>query len=148
VAVDEDSGRVTLLDAGIAVDVGVALDERSVDGQLRGAFAQGIGGALLEAFRFDESEQPQSTTFINYLLPTVDDVPELEVVISQRVPASDNPLGVRGAGESGLPGVAPAIANAISSALNDVDGSFTSLPISPGGVWEVAQARHGARGSS
>ncbi len=100
-----------------------------VEGQLRGGVAQGVGGALLEQFRYDASGQPQVTTFMDYLMPTASEVPEVEVVVCEDAPAATNPLGVRGAGEGGLTGAGAAVASAVSDALGLP--AMTQLPLTP-----------------
>ena len=86
----------------VAYEVGRAVNPALVEGQLRGGAAQGIGGALLEEFCYDEAGQPQSATFMDYRMPTAAEVPPIDVLVTQDAPAPGNPLGVRGAGEGGV----------------------------------------------
>ena len=69
-----------------------------VEGQIAGGFAQGIGGALLEEFLYDERGEPLSVNFADYLMPTAREVPALEVLITEDAPSPLNPLGLKGAG--------------------------------------------------
>jgi aerobic carbon-monoxide dehydrogenase large subunit len=101
-----------------------------VRGQLVGGLAQGLGGALLEEFRYDERGQPLSVTFADYLLPTVSDVPPVDVLLTEDAPSPSNPLGIKGAGEGGIAGVGAVIASAVDDALGGI-GMITKLPITP-----------------
>jgi CO/xanthine dehydrogenase Mo-binding subunit len=108
-----------------------------VRGQISGGFAQGIGGALLEEFSFDAGGQPLAASFMDYLLPTSEEVPELQMLITEDAPSPLNPLGVKGVGEGGTAAVGAAIANAVSDALGR---EVTRLPLSPQRVMELASA--------
>ncbi len=127
--VDPGTGGVQILRYLVAYEVGRAVNPTLVEGQLRGGVAQGIGGALLEQFRYDESGQPQVTTFMDYLMPTASEIPEVEVVVCEDAPAATNPLGLRGAGEGGLTGAGAAVASAVSDALGLP--AMTQLPLTP-----------------
>jgi carbon-monoxide dehydrogenase large subunit/6-hydroxypseudooxynicotine dehydrogenase subunit gamma len=114
----------------VVAEVGRAVNPMLVEGQLVGAAAQGLGAALLEELRYDDLGQPLTTTFMDYLVPTASEVPVIETLILEDVPATDNPLGVKGAGETGGIGVGAAIANAIEDALGTT-GAITRLPVAP-----------------
>ena len=129
---DPGTGGVEVLRYLVAYEVGRAVNPTLVEGQLRGGVAQGVGGALLEQFRYDEAGQPQATTFMDYLMPTASEIPAVDLVVCEDAPATTNPLGVRGAGEGGLTGAGAAIASAVSDALGVP--SMTELPITPGVV--------------
>jgi CO/xanthine dehydrogenase Mo-binding subunit len=92
--------------------------------------AQGLGGALFEEFRYDENGTPLAVTFVDYVLPTAADMPQVDVLLSEDAPSPLNPLGAKGAGESGITGVGAAIASAIDDAL-DSPGTIARLPITP-----------------
>jgi CO/xanthine dehydrogenase Mo-binding subunit len=130
VSVDEDTGAVVVERVVLGFDVGRAVNPMLVEGQLHGGAAQAVGGALLEEFRYDGSGNPITSTFMDYLLPTVAEVPEMAAIISEDAPAGHNPLGVKGAGEGGITGLAAAIAGAIDHAL-DRPGLVRRLPITP-----------------
>jgi carbon-monoxide dehydrogenase large subunit len=127
--VDEGTGGVEVLQYLVAYEVGRAVNPTLVEGQLRGGVAQGVGGALLEEFRYDEEGQPQATTFMDYLMPTASELPDVELLVCEDAPAETNELGVRGAGEGGLTGAGAAIASAVSDAL-DLP-SMNRLPLVP-----------------
>ena len=127
--VDPGTGGVQVLRYLVAYEVGRAVNPTLVEGQLRGGVAQGVGGALLEQFRYDESGQPQVTTFMDYLMPTASEIPDVDLLVCEDFPAN-NPLGVRGAGEGGLTGAGAAVASAVSDALGLP--AMSQLPITPG----------------
>ena len=114
----------------IAFDVGKAINPMLIRGQFAGAAAQGIGGALFEEFVYDEWGQPLATNFADYLLPTVFEVPKVEILLREDAPSPLNPLGVKGAGEGGITGTGAAIAAAVDDAIGG-GGAIDSLPISP-----------------
>jgi CO/xanthine dehydrogenase Mo-binding subunit len=130
VRVDADTGGVTIERYAIAYDIGKAVNPKLVEGQIAGGLAQGLGGALLEEFLYDENGEPLSVTFSDYLMPTAHEVPALSILISEDAPSPLNPLGLKGAGEGGANPVGAVIASAIDDALG-MPGAVTQLPISP-----------------
>jgi CO/xanthine dehydrogenase Mo-binding subunit len=136
--VDLETGAVELDRYAVAYDVGRAINPQLVDGQVVGGVAQGIGGALLEEFAYDDSGQLVSGSFMDYLLPTAMEVPPVEVLITEDAPTPLTPLGAKGAGEGGTAAVGAAIANAVSDALG---ADVTQLPLTPARVLALA---HGA----
>src|SRR5258707_4304335 len=99
-----------------------------VEGQIVGGVVQGLGGALLEEFLYDDRGEPMSVNFADYLMPTVREVPAIEVVISEDAPSPLNPMGLKGAGEGGANAVGAAIAAAIDDAIG-VPGANLLLPV-------------------
>ena len=144
VEVDRGTGAVTVLKYLVAYEVGRAVNPALVEDQLRGGVAQGIGGALLEEFSYDEQGQPLSATFMDYLMPTADQVPDVDVLVCQDSPATTNPLGVRGAGEGGLTGSGGALACAVRDALGGAP--IERLPIAPELVLQLLAAAPGSDG--
>ena len=130
VALDRMTGAVAVEQYLVAYDVGRAVNPMLVEGQIAGGFAQGLGGALFEEFRYDERGQPLSTTFADYLMPTIAEMPPLDILVTEDAPSPLNPLGVKGAGEAGTNGVGAAIASAIDDALGG-QGLVTRLPVTP-----------------
>ncbi|NKC31396.1 xanthine dehydrogenase family protein molybdopterin-binding subunit [Falsiroseomonas selenitidurans] len=130
VAIDRGTGTVKVEHYLCAYDVGRAVNPMLVEGQIVGGFAQGLGGALYEAFRYDERGQPLSTTFADYLMPTIAEMPPLDVLVTEDAPSPLNPIGVKGAGEGGTNAVGAAIASAVDDALGG-RGLVTTLPITP-----------------
>ena len=117
VKVDRETGGVAVERYVIAYDIGRAINPALVRGQIVGGFAQGLGGALLEEFTYNERGDPLATTFADYLLPTVRETPKIEVLLREDYASPLNPLGIKGAGESGITGVGAAIASAIDDAI-------------------------------
>jgi carbon-monoxide dehydrogenase large subunit/6-hydroxypseudooxynicotine dehydrogenase subunit gamma len=140
VEVDPGTGRVRVLRYLVASEVGRAINPMLVEGQLRGGAAQGIGGALLEEFTYDEAGQPQAITFMEYQMPTAADVPPIDVLLAQLAPSPGNPLGVMGAGEGGISAAGAAVASAVRDALG-LAGGVTRLPLTPPRVRRLAATR-------
>jgi aerobic carbon-monoxide dehydrogenase large subunit len=130
VRVDRDTGAVTIERYLAAYDIGRAINPSLVKGQIVGGFAQGLGGALYEEFRYDERGEPLSVTFADYLMPTVRETPRIDIMLTEDAPSPRNPLGIKGAGESGITGVGGAIASAIDAAIGK-PGAVTELPVTP-----------------
>ena len=136
--VDRETGAVTIERYLLAYDIGRAVNPMLVEGQLAGGFAQGVGGALLEEFRYDERGEPLSVNFADYLMPTAREVPPLDVLITQDAPSPLNALGLKGAGEGGINPVGAAIAAAIDDAIG-VPGAVTRLPMTPQRLREILE---------
>ncbi len=137
VEVDTGTGAVHVHRYGVGYDIGRAINPVIVRGQISGGFAQGLGGALLEEFAFDANGQPLAASFMDYLLPTSQEVPDIDMLITEDAPSPVNPLGVKGVGEGGTAAVGGAIANAVADALGVV---VTQLPLNPQRVTELASA--------
>jgi CO/xanthine dehydrogenase Mo-binding subunit len=116
VEVDVDTGRLRLVKYAAAVDVGKALNPLACRQQLCGAAITGIGQALFEEIAYDNG-QPINPNFVDYVLPSLGDMPETIDPISVEVPDPNGPFGAKGIGESALIPVAPAIANAVFDAV-------------------------------
>jgi carbon-monoxide dehydrogenase large subunit len=101
-----------------------------VEGQVRGGVVHGIGATLFELMRFDESGQPLTGTLADYLLPTADVVPRIDIHHMES-PSPLNPLGVKGAAESGTIGAPSVIVSAVEDALRPLDLHIAELPILP-----------------
>ena len=138
--IDRGTGAVHVERYLVANDVGRAINPMLVEGQIAGGFAQGLGGALLEEFRYDAQGQPLSTTLADYLMPTAAEMPELDVLIAEDAPSPLNPLGVKGAGEGGTNAVGAAIASAVDDALGQ-PGAVTALPILPPTISRLLRGR-------
>jgi CO/xanthine dehydrogenase Mo-binding subunit len=136
VRVDRETGGVTVERYLVAYDIGKAVNPMLVEGQIAGGFAQGLGGALLEEFRYDDRGEPLSVTFADYAIPTAYEIPALEVIITEDAPSPLNSLGLKGAGEAGVNAVGAAIAGAIDAAIG-IPGAVTGLPVTPQRVREI-----------
>jgi len=130
VRVDRETGGVQVERYVIAYDIGRAINPALVKGQLLGGFAQGLGGALMEEFTYNERGDPLATTFADYLVPTVREVPKVEIMLREDFTSPLNPLGIKSAGEAGITGVGAAIASAIDDAIG-ISGAVTQIPVTP-----------------
>jgi carbon-monoxide dehydrogenase large subunit len=141
VTVDAETGDVHVDRIVVACDVGRAINPLIVEGQIHGAVAQGIGGALLEELVYDEGGQPQATSLLDYAMPSALDVPNIDAVVLELAhhrPESSNALGANGAGEAGIIGVGAAIANAVANALGPCGQELRALPLRPALLTELA----------
>jgi carbon-monoxide dehydrogenase large subunit len=145
VSIDPGTGQVAVEKYLIAYDLGRAVNPMLVDGQLVGGLAQGLGGALSEEFRYDARGEPLSVTFADYLLPTLHDVPSVDVLLTQDAPSPRNPLGLKGAGEGGVNAVGAAIAAAIDDAIGQ-PGAIVALPVTPSRIKALLDRKAAERG--
>jgi carbon-monoxide dehydrogenase large subunit len=127
--VDPETGTWEWVRYGLVYDVGRAVNRELVCDQLIGGVAQGIGGAALEELAYDADGQLVTASLVDYALPGAPDVPDVEVILTEEAPSSRNPLGIKGAGEGGVVGAAPAIANALADAVGAPPEAFTHLPL-------------------
>jgi CO/xanthine dehydrogenase Mo-binding subunit len=130
VRVDPETCGVKIEQYVVGYEIGRAINPMLVHGQIAGAAAQGIGGALLEEFVYDDAGQPLATSFADYLMPTSNETPTIEMFLREDCPSPLNPLGVRGAGEGGMTAVGAAIGAAVDDALQS-PGLVDCLPIGP-----------------
>ena len=134
VDVDPETAVVRLRRVVVGADVGRAVNPALVDGQLVGGVAFGIGNTLHESLAYDAEGQLLSGTLMDYALPLAADVPPVDGFY-QEVRATTNPLGLRGLGECGNPGLGGAVANAVCDALGI---TVTVLPVTPARVFAAA----------
>jgi carbon-monoxide dehydrogenase large subunit len=128
--VDAETGTLALRRVVVGADVGRAVNPALVDAQLVGGVAFGIGNTLHESLAYDAAGQLVSGTLMDYALPLATDVPVVDGFY-QEVRAKTNPLGLRGLGECGNPGLGGAIANAVCDALGRPELAITALPLTP-----------------
>ena len=129
VEVDPETGVIKILKYVIVEDAGVIINPLTAHGQVHGSLAHGIGGALLEEFVYGDDGQLQSSTFMDYLLPTARDVPSVEVTNTTNPGLSLG--GFKGMGEGATIPAAGALANAVEDALLPVGAVIRELPLSP-----------------
>lgn len=122
-----ETGALQILKYLVVEDCGVIINLGNVDGQIVGAVAQGLGNAVYEQLIYDENGQLITGTFVDYLLPTATEMPDIEIHHLE-TPSDRNPGGFKGVAEAGTVGAPSAIANAVADAL---DVEITSLPLSP-----------------
>ena len=138
VEVDTESCQARLLAYAVVHDPGRAVNPVIVEGQLQGGAVQGLAAGLLEELVYDETGQLLSGSFMDYAIPKCDDVPSIDVALTEHR-SIINPLGVKGVGESGaIPGAA-AIVNAIEDALVDFDVVLREGPATPRRIWQAMQ---------
>jgi aerobic carbon-monoxide dehydrogenase large subunit len=138
VEIDPETGEV-VVDRYTAVDdFGTLVNPMLAEGQVHGGVAQGIGQALLEHAVYDRQGQLLAGSFMDYALPRADGVPPL-VVGFHPVPATSNPLGVKGCGEAGVTGALPAVMNAVIDALAARGVRHLDMPATPERVWRALQ---------
>ena len=136
VCIDRGTGKVEVERFMVAYDVGRAVNPMMIEGQLVGGCIQGLGGALYEEFVYDDDGQPMAVTLADYLVPSLREAPEIEVLITEDAPSPLNPLGLKSAGEGGINGVGAAIAGAIGEAIGD-PGAVRRLPLTPARVMDL-----------
>jgi carbon-monoxide dehydrogenase large subunit len=136
VEIDPDTGHTELAAYTALDDCGRVLQPVLVEGQVHGGVAQGAGQALLENGVYDDDGQLLAGSFMDYAMPRAGDLPDIASELYP-VPATSNPLGVKGVGEAGTTAALAAILNAVADALPewpDID-----MPASPERVWRALQ---------
>lgn len=142
VEVDPDTGVVQIVRYSAVNDFGTVINPMLVAGQLHGGVVQGIGQALMEQVRYDESGQPITGSLMDYALPRAEDAPFMEVG-DHPVPAKSNPLGTKGCGEAGCAGSLSTVVNAVLDALSDYGIKHMDMPLTPERVWRAIQDAKG-----
>ena len=127
--VDPATGAVTLLRYIVSEDCGPMINPNVVEGQIDGGTVQGIGGALFEHLAYDEDGNPVASTFVDYLLPAMAEIPVIEHVHLET--PGPGPGGYKGVGEGGAIGAPPAVVNAVADALAPFGIEITRLPVTP-----------------
>jgi len=141
VEVDPDTGHVKILRYLAVDDVGNVINPMIVDGMVHGGIAQGVAQALWEEAVYDrDSGQLVSGSMMDYTLPKADMLPFYETARTE-TPTPVNPLGVKGAGETGTIASTPAVVNAVVDALSGLGvDHIDAMPLTPERVWKTAQA--------
>jgi len=138
VEVDPETGETEILRYTIVDDVGTVLNPLLLRGQIVGGAVQGIGQALLEHAVYDpESFQPLTSSLIDYAVPRAAHIPEFDFSTVE-IPCRTHPLGLKGAGEAGTIGAAPAVINALCNAL---DIRHMDMPATPLAVWNILNGK-------
>ncbi len=146
VEVDAETGVVRFLRYVVQHDCGTLVNPTIVEGQIHGGVAQGIGGALYERLVYDASGQLLAGTFMDFLIPTAVEVPEIEIRHLE-TPSPLNPLGVKGVGEAGAIPVPALVAEAVEDALAPFGVRVREMPLTPSRILElIAEGRAGTRG--
>jgi carbon-monoxide dehydrogenase large subunit len=142
VDVDTETGQVTVQRLIAVDDAGTLLNPMIVDGQIHGGIGQGVAQALLEWMQYDEDGNPVTSNFADYPVISAAELPSFELV-HMETPTWVNPLGAKGAGESGTIGSIPAVLNAVIDALSPLGVRHLDGPATPQRVWNAMEmARH------
>lgn len=137
IALDPQTGKVTVARYSLVDDFGKLVNPMLVEGQIHGGVAQGLGQALLEDVVYTEDGQLITGSFMDYGVPRADDMPSTIGFDTLGTPSPTNPLGVKGCGEAGTIGAMPSIMNAIIDAL---DGTQVEMPATIEKLWRAAKA--------
>ncbi|MGE3245198.1 MAG: xanthine dehydrogenase family protein molybdopterin-binding subunit, partial [Beijerinckiaceae bacterium] len=136
VEVDPDTGIVEVVKYSMVGDFGTVINPIVVEGQVQGGVVQGVGQCLLESTVFTGDGQLVTGSFMDYAMPRADDMPPM-VNAFHNVPATTNPLGVKGCGEAGCSGALPSVMNALMDALTDYGITHINMPATPLRVWQA-----------
>ena len=139
VEIDPETGRLAVVAYTAVDDCGTVLNSTIVEGQTHGAIAQGLGQAMMERVVYDPgSGQLVTGSFMDYALPRADDMPPLKDALHP-VPATTNPLGVKGAGEAGTTAAIAAVMNAIADAIPKGAGAHLDMPATSEKLWRACR---------
>ncbi|QQK74741.1 xanthine dehydrogenase family protein molybdopterin-binding subunit [Salicibibacter cibarius] len=140
VEVDIETGFFDILNYVVVHDAGKIINPVIADGQTLGGVAQGIGGTIYEEIVYDEKGQLLTGTYMDYLLPTASEIPNISSTHMES-PSPRNPLGVKGLGESGAISPPACLSNAVEDALQPFQIKLNKLPLSPQYIWEMIHQR-------
>ncbi len=139
VEIDPDTGRMSIAMYTAVDDCGRALDHMIVQGQLHGSVAAGLGQVLMENVVYDAGNgQLVTGSFMDYAMPRADDIPPMRDALYD-VPATTNPLGVKGVGEAGTTAAISAVMNAVADAIPNGAGDRLEMPATTQRLWEACQ---------
>jgi carbon-monoxide dehydrogenase large subunit len=147
VEIDPETGMVTLTRYAAVDDVGKVMNHLLCEGQIHGGVAQGVGQALMELVVFDADGQLLTGSFQDYAMPRAEDFPDLVSELTE-VPATTNPLGIKGAGEAGATGAPPAVVGAILDALKPLGIDHIDMPATPNRIWQAIHKRAAAKAAA
>lgn len=140
VEIDPETGTVSIQRYNMVDDFGVLVNPLLVEGQCHGGVVQGIGQALMEHAVFDRDGQLLTGSLMDYSVPRADHAPSFGFA-SHPVPATTNPLGVKGCGEAGVSGALPAVMGAINDALTAAGAQPVTMPATPEKIWRALDGR-------
>ena len=139
VEVDPETGHVKILRYVAVDDVGKVINPMIVDGMVHGGIAHGVGQAPWEWGAYDDNGQLLTATMMDYALPKADQLPMYETARTV-TPSPVNPIGVKGAGETGTIASTPAIVNAVLDALSPFGVTHIDMPLTPSRIWQAVKA--------
>ena len=140
VEIDPATGSVQVVGYVAVDDVGNILNETIVIGQIHGGVAQGLGQVLGEQVIYGDDGQLVTASFMDYVMPRADDMPNM-TVLHHVVPCTNNPIGAKGAGESGVAGSLPSAVSAVLDALSTRGITHLDLPMTSERIWQALQGR-------
>jgi carbon-monoxide dehydrogenase large subunit len=138
VEIDEETGYTQLVDYAAVDDCGNQVNPLIVAGQVHGGIVQGVAQALWEEAVYDEDGQLRNSTLMDYLVPSAAELPSFKLDHTV-TPSPTNDMGVKGVGEAGTIGSAPAVINAIVDALSHLGITNVAMPASPQRLWSLIQ---------
>lgn len=136
VEVDPGTGDARVVDYIVVEDCGVVVNPMIVEGQVRGGVAQGIAAALYEEMVFSPEGQPQSATFMDYLVPTASEIPRV-AVHHLETPCDQTETGAKGMGEGGTIGAPAAVVSALNHALREYRADIDFIPVRPSDLRKI-----------
>src|SRR5437667_11409863 len=145
VEVDLETGNLTFLRYVVQHDCGTLVNPTIVEGQIRGGVAQGVGGSFYERIIYDDAGQPLTATFMDFLMPTALEVPEIEIGHLE-TPSPLNALGIKGVGEAGAIPVPALVAEAIDDALAPLGVRVREMPLDPDRLRQLIENARARRG--
>ena len=145
--VDPDTGQVSFLDYVAVHDAGTIVNPITLGGHVTGGTAQGVGTALLEELAYDEAGQFKSATFLDYLIPTANEVPAMKIGHVE-TPSPFTEYGIKGGGEGGRMATPGVISAAIDDALREYGMQVRQLPIKPSDIVQTVLAAKAANGGA
>jgi aerobic carbon-monoxide dehydrogenase large subunit len=143
VEVDGETGSVEVKKYVAVDDLGNVINPMIVDGQVHGGIAQGLAQAMYEYAAYDDSGQLLTGTMMDYCVPKFEQIPHMDLARTV-TPTPVNPMGLKGAGETGTIASTPAVVNAIIDALSPLGVDHIDMPLTPQRVWQVIEERKGS----
>jgi aerobic carbon-monoxide dehydrogenase large subunit len=144
VEVDPETGAVHIDRFAAIDDLGMVINPMICEGQIHGGIAQGVGQALFENVVYEKSGQLVTGSFLDYGMPRADDFPFFTSELVE-IPATTNPLGIKGIGEAGTIAAPPTVVNAVLDAVRELGVEHLDMPLTPARIWQaINAARHSA----
>jgi carbon-monoxide dehydrogenase large subunit len=143
--IDQETGTVEIVRYSVVDDVGTVINPLLLKGQIVGGVAQGVGQILMEDIQFDGDGQILTGSFMDYAMPRAGDFCTFRLGENE-VPTKTNPLGVKGAGESGTVGALSSVMNAINDAMARIGAAYVQMPATPEKLWQAIEAAKNGNG--
>jgi 2-furoyl-CoA dehydrogenase large subunit len=146
VEIDDITGQVAIRKYVVGHDCGTMINPDIVQGMTYGGIAHGIGAALYERFAFDENGQLLSGSFMDYLIPSAHEIPDIQIV-DHCTPSPLTTFGQKGSGEAGYLGAPAGVASAVNDALAPLHLNISTLPMLPSLISDLVAQAGGSKGS-